>query len=618
MAEGELIQTGLDEDERPQGSLAEGEFIRAAMEEEGLPQGVPFEGELTEGQVRGATGGSAETLGSALVVEVTDRHPARAVRSDRSGRPSSASAGPEYGRGLYLVSRLSESWGITYRTGSKTVWARIGVEAATGHRSLPHLEAYAIEQTLQRGLSAADILAPVPRGVGKDHERAVADWGGRGALGFLAEASDLLAGQLDENLVAALACQLLVPRLADWCAVWLDEEAGRGRMPGGPVDATRLARVWHSRENHTEALRRRLEKEPPPLPADPRRGPLPAPWPGGEGADDASGAALVHRLTAAGTAYGTLMIGRAGLIRYPDEITGLVEDFGRRVAFAIGTARQYRSQASISQILQRGLLPYGMPQIPGVQQGLVYEPRAGGVAGGDFYDVFPAGDGRWCFVLGDVQGNGPEAAVVTGLVRPWLRLLAREGYPVARLLDRLNQLLMEDAAEAAETAARAAAEADGREAPHERSSSRFLSLLYGELVPVAGGVRCVVACAGHPLPLVLRPDGTVRSVATSQMLLGVVEDTEFTSDSFELLAGDTLLCVTDGVTERRSDRRQFDDGDGLSTALSSCAGLSAPLVADRIRRLVHEFAEEPPDDDLALLVLQAQVQTRSRDAVLAM
>ncbi|CAM5295029.1 hypothetical protein STENM36S_02312 [Streptomyces tendae] len=70
--------------------------------------------------------------------------------------------------------------------------------------------------------------------------------------------------------------------------------------------------------------------------------------------------------------------------------------------------------------------------------------------------------------------------------------------------------------------------------------------------------------------------------------------------------GDTLLCVTDGITERRSGSRQFDDGDGLAAALAGCAGLDAELVAERIRRLVHEFGPRPPEDDLALLVLQAE------------
>ena len=656
---------------------------------------------------------------AALVVEVSDHHPSRAPRGSEPETPHDT---PEYGRGLRLVGALSEAWGITYRTGRKTVWARL---PAGGCAAGEQIEAYAGEHALARGLRVAEVLAPEPprggevveslpseprqgdeaveaarawrgggdaRGGGDTWDlhggsdswdlrggsdswdlrgggdawdlrdggetwesreggearawpalreaRDLRDWNdlrhwrdrhenrdgrngpdgawlGRGALSFLAEASDLLAGQLDEDLVAALTGQLIVPRLADWCAVWLEDEATGGGWSGGAgAGGPHLARVWHGSENRIEELRRVLEKDPP-QPFDPtgssspfernrergRSGPVDYPWPGGALGDGEPGSALAYRLVAGGRPLGTLVIGRSGKAGFPDEITGLAEDLSRRVALAIGAARQYARQATISAVLQRGLLPGAVAEIPGMRSALVYEPCDKGGPSGDFYDLFPAGDGRWCFAVGDVQGKGPEAAVVIGLARPWLRLLAREGYRVADVLDRLNQLLLDDATEAADAAARALVAAGAR--PGDGPQTRFLSLLYGELVPFDGGVRCTVASAGHPLPLLLGAGGEVHTAAQPQTLLGVVEDATYTSETFELRSGDTLLCVTDGVTERRSGSRQFDDGDGLATALAGCAGLDAELIAERIKRLVHEFGARPPADDLALLVLQA-------------
>ncbi|MFD5077893.1 SpoIIE family protein phosphatase [Streptomyces sp. NPDC058371] len=536
-----------------------------------------------------------------LVVEVSDHHPSRAVREGGTEHPYGT---PEYGRGLRLVSALSAEWGVTYRPGVKTVWARLPVGGAAAAE--PTTETYTGEPVLEHGATVADLFAPEPRrSLPQDH-----DWVGRGALSFLAEASDLLAGQLDEDLVAALAGQLLVPRIADWCAVWLEDEitGWRGSERAGSGAGPRLARVWHGSENRIEELRRALEKDPPRLSDSVRSRAVPVPWPGEAlGAHAASGAALAYRLIAGGRPLGTLVIGRAGLPAFSDEVSGLVEDLSRRVALAIGAARQYARQATISRVLQRGLLPGAVAEIPKVRSALVYEPCDKGGPSGDFYDLFPAGDGRWCFAVGDVQGKGPEAAVVIGLARPWVRLLAREGYQVADVLDRLNQLLLDDATEAADAAARALVAAGGPGlADPEGPQTRFLSMLYGELVPFDGGVRCTLASAGHPLPLLLGPDGGVREVARPQTLLGVVEDATYTSEDFELHPGDSLLCVTDGVTERRDGPRQFDDGDGLATALAGCAGMGAELIAERIRRLVHEFGGKPPDDDLALLVLQAE------------
>ncbi|MFI6334470.1 SpoIIE family protein phosphatase [Streptomyces sp. NPDC050535] len=561
-----------------------------------------------------------------MVIEVSDHHPARAIRDGSAEQPYGT---PEYGRGLRLVSALSDAWGITYRTGVKTVWARlpvgVGDEILSGADRVvetgARAPAYAGEAALERGLRVAEMPAPAPGRCTQQDQ----DWLNRGALSFLAEASDLLAGQLDEDLVAALAGQLIVPRLADWCAVWLEDEAGGLGLALGP----RLARVWHGSESRIEDLRRALEEDPPRLPDSVRSRAVPVPWPGeatapGRGEEPiaggdgpggpsglpvpgAGGAALAYRLIAGGRPLGTLVIGRAGPVGFPDEITGLVEDLSRRIALAIGAARQYARQATISRVLQRGLLPGAVAEIPGVRSALVYEPLDKGGPSGDFYDLFQAADGRWCFLVGDVQGKGPEAAVVIGLARPWLRLLAREGYEVADVLDRLNRLLLDDATEAADAAARALVAAGGPGLGTDPGpQTRFLSMLYGELVPFDGGVRCTLASAGHPLPLLLGPDGGVREVARPQTLLGVFEDATYVSETFELYPGDTLLCVTDGVTERRSGPRQFDDDDGLADALAGCTGLSAELVAERIRRLVHEFGAKPPEDDMALLVLQAE------------
>ncbi|MBT2413187.1 SpoIIE family protein phosphatase [Streptomyces sp. ISL-12] len=593
-----------------------------------------------------------------LVVEVSDRHPARAPRSTDA---ESSTETPEYGRGLRLVATVSDAWGITYRTGVKTVWAGLppdrdavaltaaeGIEAYAGERG-PGLHAVdgdraprgpwdSVEQWVRRGTGGTTTptgpqvtgeasgtgARPETDGTGENGanpgtvapdsggQRDVRDrqWLGRGALSFLAEASDLLAGQLDEDRIASLAAQLVVPRLADWCAVWLEDESlGRADWGDGSTSVgVRLARVWHGSEHRIEELRRALEKDPPRPPAPWRSGPVTHPWPGyALGPRGAWGAALAYRLVAGGRPLGTLVIGRAAAVRFPDEITGLVEDLGRRVALAIGTARQYARQATISAVLQRGLLPGAVAEIPGMRSALVYEPRDQGGPSGDFYDLFPAGDGRWCFAVGDVQGKGPEAAVVIGLARPWLRLLAREGYGVADVLDRLNQLLLDDATEAADAAARALVVVGGRPvAPGDGPQTRFLSLLYGTLVPFDGGVHCTLASAGHPLPLLLTPDGDVRTVARPQTLLGVVEDETYTSETFDLRPGDSLLCVTDGVTERRNGSRQFDDDEGLAVALAGCAGLDAQLIAARVRGLVHAFGDGPPEDDLALLVLQAE------------
>ncbi|MGH3361176.1 MAG: ATP-binding protein, partial [Nocardioides sp.] len=70
----------------------------------------------------------------------------------------------------------------------------------------------------------------------------------RGWLTFVAEAGDLLAHSLDQDMTLAITGQIVVPRLATWCALYLDDERGH------PV----LKQVWHADERAIEDLRAAL------------------------------------------------------------------------------------------------------------------------------------------------------------------------------------------------------------------------------------------------------------------------------------------------------------------------------------------------------------------------
>jgi serine phosphatase RsbU (regulator of sigma subunit) len=277
-----------------------------------------------------------------------------------------------------------------------------------------------------------------------------------------------------------------------------------------------------------------------------------------------------------------LTLGKPTDERFRQEILELAEDLSRRAALALDNARLYSERTAISQALQRSLLPPELPQVPGVEVEVVYRAAGeGNEVGGDFYDLFPIREGCWGFAIGDVCGTGPEAAAVTGLARHALRLLAREGLGGPAVLERLNAAILDEGAR-----------------------SRFLTLLYGELHPQDDGSAVLrMVCAGHPLPLRLRPDGTVVPAADPQPLLGVMDDLELVEQSFTLDPGDVLLCVTDGVTERREGTRMLGD-DGLADVLATCTGLTAGAVAARIQRAVERFASDAPSDDMAILAMR--------------
>jgi serine phosphatase RsbU (regulator of sigma subunit) len=557
------------------------ELVTSAVTHAGFEVEVACRIETGPGFPAGSAPAWAEAGRAGVVVEVLERGPSGASGEGRGARSRVR------GHGRQLMRTLAESWGVTYRHTGKARWFRLEC-AVPAPLAVPEQGATgSLGEAVRRGRPA---LGP---GTPRDRPGGGAEWAERAGQAFLAEAGELLAGQLDEDMVAALAGQLLVPRLADWCGVWLTTDNAE----------MRLSHVWHVDERRIRTLRLELAKDRPSAGLSTTG--VPWPWPESSDAGITGGSALAFPLVVGGRCHGTLLIGQAGQPRLTDAVVRLAEDVARRMAQAVVTARHYTRQARISRTLQRRQLPTSLAAIPGIETAIVYEPWGEGqTVGGDFYDLFPIGDRRWCFLLGDVAGHDVEAMSVTGLARHLVRLLAREGHGVESLLNRLNLAMAEEAA-------------DAMTLRGEREGSRFLSLLYGELEPdpVAGGARCTIASAGHPPPLRLAADGSVTPAAEPQMLLGIEEHAEFHAHSFTLAPGETLLCVTDGVTERRRNTRQLDDDDGLAKVLRGCVGLGAKAVAERVRRAAHDFSPEPIDDDLAVLVLEAVPVLRSAATV---
>jgi serine phosphatase RsbU (regulator of sigma subunit)/anti-sigma regulatory factor (Ser/Thr protein kinase) len=236
----------------------------------------------------------------------------------------------------------------------------------------------------------------------------------------------------------------------------------------------------------------------------------------------------------------------------------------------------------IADQLQESLLPSSLPEIPGIEAEVEFRPAGERHrVGGDFYDLFPGDDRSWAVLVGDVCGKGARAAAVTGLARYTLRAGAVGETRPSRMLALLNEAILR------------------QRAPHEFCSVAFARLeLNG-----AAGVRATLANGGHPLPLVLRSDGTVESVGSYGTLLGVVRDPVLRDETVELRAGDALVLYTDGLTDAYAPERIVTTED-LAALLEGCRGRPAAEIARTITESVLDDRERQPRDDIALLVLR--------------
>jgi serine phosphatase RsbU (regulator of sigma subunit) len=127
------------------------------------------------------------------------------------------------------------------------------------------------------------------------------------------------------------------------------------------------------------------------------------------------------------------------------------------------------------------------------------------------------------------------------------------------------------------------------------------------ITPGTGQSRLTVALAGHPLPALVRCDGSIELVGEAALPLGLFEEFEAKVIDVVLNPGDSLVLYTDGVTEARvhggepfGERRMLD-------ALAHTAGRPAQEQVDHLMDSLTQHAEAP-SDDTAVVVLRMPPQ----------
>jgi PAS domain S-box-containing protein len=270
--------------------------------------------------------------------------------------------------------------------------------------------------------------------------------------------------------------------------------------------------------------------------------------------------------------------------RYSEQDLAVAEEIARRASVRIDNARLYEERNRVAHVLQQGLLPERLADVPRLELAARYFAAGEGIeAGGDFYDVFRVSDDRWALVIGDVSGKGPEAAAFMGLARPALRALARAHRRPARVLRTLNEELLDHGVE-----------------------GRFLTVAYVQVRPGEGGGVDLTAClAGHPPGILVSAAGNVSEVGVPGTMLAAFEEVELTQDRRVMVPGDLLLLYTDGLADEQPSHAALGL-DELRALLAGQTEDSAESIASRLQRLVErrDRGRRVGRDDIAFLVVR--------------
>ncbi|MER5693274.1 SpoIIE family protein phosphatase [Streptomyces mirabilis] len=284
-------------------------------------------------------------------------------------------------------------------------------------------------------------------------------------------------------------------------------------------------------------------------------------------------------LIASGRPVGTCVLGYAEPHIFPAEERAVLTSLCGLIAQALERALLYDAKLQLAHGLQAALLPHSLPALPSIEAAARYLPATQGMEiGGDFYDLVPS-HGLAAAVIGDVQGHNVTAAGLMGQIRTAVRAYTTVGQPPEEVMRSTNRLLIDLGAEL------------------------FASCLYLRLDPARE--VAVMSRAGHPPPLLLRPDGRVRVLdLAGGPLLGIDAAATYPTTEVPLVPGSVLVLYTDGLIE--SPGVDIEDAlADLGRKLAEGGDLSLNALADRLVEQTGAVTQERLDD-VALLLLRVR------------
>jgi sigma-B regulation protein RsbU (phosphoserine phosphatase) len=268
----------------------------------------------------------------------------------------------------------------------------------------------------------------------------------------------------------------------------------------------------------------------------------------------------------------------------------LARSVATHCAIAITNARLYAEalegermaeQMRLAGVIQRRMIPQKAPLIAGLDIAAVYIPCFD--VGGDFYDFLPVGDedNELAVAIADVIGKGIPAAMMMGLFRGALRAYSRIGRHRRTMVEVINRL--------------------NETACEECRDGEFITLLY--TIINREKMDFEYCNCGHEPGMILRGNDVIE-LEKGGLVLGVIKDTPYITQTVQLEEGDCLLFYTDGLIDAANFDGQLWGKERLLETAKRFSGDSAEQMAKNIllyRRRFVGLARQIDDTSMVIV-----------------
>ena len=232
----------------------------------------------------------------------------------------------------------------------------------------------------------------------------------------------------------------------------------------------------------------------------------------------------------------------------------------------------------IARDIQRQLLPDVCPEIPG------YDLAARNISsmeiGGDYFDCIRLDSQHYAFCVADVSGKGVPASLLMSNLQAGFHALVNTGLELTQVAGRINDLIFGNT-----------------------SYDKFITCFFAILNPHTGDLLSVNA--GHNPPYIYHKDGTFDTLMEGGLILGMMKDIVYDSQTVKLQSGDCLVMFTDGISEAMNhDGEEFLERR-VEESIKNHYSQPALQLLESILADVRAFAgRQPQSDDMTLMIIK--------------
>jgi serine phosphatase RsbU (regulator of sigma subunit)/ligand-binding sensor domain-containing protein len=238
-----------------------------------------------------------------------------------------------------------------------------------------------------------------------------------------------------------------------------------------------------------------------------------------------------------------------------------------------------------ARLLQLSMLPKEVPDFPGYDIA-VYMKTATEV-GGDYYDFSAAPDGALSVAFGDATGHGMQAGTIVTLMKG-LFLSDACRFDIQVFFNHCSRAIKEI-----------------------RLGRLFMAFT---LVRLKGKNLSFSSAGMPPLFLYRQNDGSVEEILLKGMPLGAMKNFPYVLHEADLLPGDAVLLLTDGLPEQKDAAGEMFDYARVQSAFADSAGGSTQEIIGRLVQEAERWLNgASPDDDITLLVIKKKANGYSAE-----